>query len=117
MEKALSKLKADGYSQISAIEAEHGHWEGKGVKNGHVNEFKIDPHSGRITLAPSDHPGPDWISIGEVLSILKKNGYSQVTEIEADDGHWEGDGIKNGNAYEFHVDPHTGKITKDERDD
>ena len=46
-----------------------------------------------------------------------ESGYGSVTKIEADDGHWEGEGMKNGQKYEFHVDPHSGAITKDEPDD
>ena len=35
-------------------------------------------------------------------------------KLEADDGHWEGDATKGGIAYEIHVDPHTGDLTKTE---
>jgi len=34
-----------------------------------------------------------------------KSGYTQVTELEADDGRWEGEGIKNGQKMDFHADP------------
>nr|WP_298373261.1 PepSY domain-containing protein [uncultured Halomonas sp.] len=68
-------------------------------------------------LSFADQPGQDWISMDKVKSILKEDGYSQVSEIKADDGHWEGEGMKNGEKYEFHVDPHSGDITKNERDD
>ena len=65
----------------------------------------------------ADRPGDDWISISKALSIVEQHGYSQVSEIEADDGHWEGEGMKNGKPHEFHVDPHSGKITKDRVDE
>jgi hypothetical protein len=69
-----------------------------------------------LTAAPTlaDQPGADWISIEQVTSKLMAAGYSSISEIEADDGHWEGEGMKNGQKHEFHVDPHTGAITKDE---
>ena len=41
------------------------------------------------------------------------NGYTSITELEADDGRWEGEGMKNGVKMEFHVDPKTGVITKE----
>lgn len=66
------------------------------------------------TSAMADTPGQNWMPMEKVISVLKNNGYSQISEIEADDGHWEGDGIKNGVKHEFHVNPHTGKITKDQ---
>lgn len=36
--------------------------------------------------------------------------------MEADDGHWEGKTTKGTQRIEFHVDPHSGKITKAEPD-
>lgn len=70
------------------------------------------------TAAPAlaDQPGADWISVEQAKSKLMEAGYSSVTKIEADDGHWEGKGMKNGQMREFHVNPHTGAITKDEVD-
>ncbi|RZL74131.1 MAG: PepSY domain-containing protein, partial [Sphingomonas sp.] len=50
-----------------------------------------------------------------VTTMLAKRGY-KVTKIEADDGHWEGEAARRGAQYEFHVDPHNGKVTKLERD-
>lgn len=65
----------------------------------------------------ADQPGADWISQQQAQEALKAAGYTQITKIEADDGHWEGEGMKkDGMKYEFHVDPHSGKVTKDEMD-
>lgn len=74
---------------------------------------------GALASAPAwaDQPGADWISKEKAEATLKTAGYTQITKIEADDGHWEGEGVKSdGQKYEFHVDPHNGKITKDEID-
>ena len=67
-------------------------------------------------LAKEDKPGPDWIPAGQVKQKLMDAGYSSITELEADDGHWEGEGVKNGVKMEFHVDPKTGAITKEKPD-
>ena len=66
--------------------------------------------------ALADRPGADWISAEEARSKVKAAGYSSVFSIEPDDGHWECKGIKNGRVHEFHVDPRTGAITKDQPD-
>lgn len=66
--------------------------------------------------ALADKPGADWISVEQAKAKLVVAGYSNVTKIEADDGHWEGKGVKNSQVHEFHVDPHTGAVTKDEVD-
>ncbi len=39
-----------------------------------------------------------------------------MTKIEADDGRWEGEGIKNGKKMEFRADPKTGAITHEKPD-
>jgi hypothetical protein len=65
----------------------------------------------------ADQPGADWISMAQAQQTLKAAGYTQVSKIEADDGHWEGEGYKqDGKKYEFHIDPHSNKIIKDEID-
>jgi uncharacterized membrane protein YkoI len=76
--------------------------------------------AGVMSAAPAwaDQPGTDWkVTKDQAESTLKAAGYTSITKIEADDGHWEGEGTKaDGMKYEFHVDPHSGKITKDEMD-
>lgn len=76
--------------------------------------------AGFMSAAPAwaDQPGTDWkVTKDQAESTLKAAGYTSITKIEADDGHWEGEGTKaDGMKYEFHVDPHSGKITKDEMD-
>ncbi|KQT55047.1 peptidase [Methylobacterium sp. Leaf456] len=67
-------------------------------------------------LAGSDKPGADWIPADQVRQKLMDSGYTSITELEADDGHWEGEGMKNGVKMEFHVDPKSGAITKEKPD-
>jgi len=71
--------------------------------------------SGISTPALADVPGRNWISSAKVTAMLAKRGY-RVTKIEADDGHWEGDAVRRGLKYEFHVDPRSGQVTKMKRD-
>jgi hypothetical protein len=70
-----------------------------------------------INLASADQPGPDWMPMEQVKAKVMQSGYTQVTKLEADDGQWEGEGIKNGQKMEFHADPKTGQITSEEPDD
>lgn len=69
------------------------------------------------TPALADRPGADWISIEQATQKAKDAGYAQVTEIEADDGRWEAKGVKNGQTYEFHIDPRSGAISNEHLDD
>jgi Peptidase propeptide and YPEB domain len=70
-----------------------------------------------LDFAYADKPGPDWMPAQQVIEKVLKSGYSQVTKIEADDGRWEGEGIKNGQKMDFHADPKTGEIVSEKRDD
>ncbi|HJS87361.1 MAG TPA: PepSY domain-containing protein [Acetobacteraceae bacterium] len=72
--------------------------------------------AGGATTAFADMPGPDWMPFEQVVQKLKEAGYTQIAELQADDGHWEGEGMKNGRKMEFHADPRTGVITSEHPD-
>ena len=72
---------------------------------------------GASTMARTDPPGPDWMPMEQVKAKVLQSGYSQVTKLEADDGRWEGEGIKNGRRMDFHADPKTGVIVSEKLDD
>jgi len=42
---------------------------------------------------------------------MQAQGYSGIL-IEADDGRWEGEAIRDGRIIEFHADAHTGRIIR-----
>ncbi|WP_327437756.1 PepSY domain-containing protein [Pseudomonas donghuensis] len=66
----------------------------------------------------AQQPGDDWkVDQTEAEATLKAAGYTRIIKIEAEEDHWEGEGIKqDGMKYEFNVDANSGKITKDERE-
>ena len=65
----------------------------------------------------ADTPGADWMPMDQVKQKLMSAGYTTVTKIEADDGHWEGEGVKAGKKMQFHADPKTGAITSEKPND
>ena len=79
--------------------------------------FAVALSMGSLNLARADQAGPDWMAAQQVIEQVLKSGYTQVTKLKADDGRWEGEGIKNGQKMEFHADPKTGVITSEELDD
>lgn len=60
--------------------------------------------------ARADTPGPDWMPMEQVIDKLKAAGYSSIHALEADDGRWEGEGMKNQRIMDFAVDPRSGAI-------
>ncbi len=79
--------------------------------------FAVALSAGSLSLARADQPGPDWMPAQQVIEQVLKSGYTHVTELKADDGRWEGEGIKNGQKMDFHADPKTGVITFEKLDD
>ena len=82
--------------------------------------FAVALSAGSLNLARADQPGPDWMPAQQVIEQVLKSGYTQVTQLEADDGRWEGEGgegIKNGQKMDFHADPKTGVIIFEKLDD
>lgn len=71
---------------------------------------------GPASHALADEPGADWMPIDQVVQKLMAAGYTNISEIEADDGRWEGKGMKNGQKMEVHVDPRTGAIISEKPD-
>lgn len=58
-----------------------------------------------------DKPGADWIRKEELVKKMQSQGYSSIVA-EADDGHWEGEAVKDGKIVKFHADAHTGKVIR-----
>jgi hypothetical protein len=65
---------------------------------------------GGVALA-KDQPGADWMTKANLKKQMESQGYSAIV-VGADDGHWEGEAVKDGRIVEFHADGKTGKITK-----
>jgi hypothetical protein len=65
---------------------------------------------GAFTMVRADQPGPDWMPMEQVIAKVLQSGYSLISKLEADDGRWDGEGIKNGKKMDFHADPKTGVI-------
>ena len=64
-------------------------------------------------LALADKPGADWLSHAQVTEKLMAQGFTRIIKIEADDGHWEVDAVKDdGKTYEVDVDPRSGALIK-----
>jgi len=61
----------------------------------------------------ADPVGPDWMPIDQVAKKLQAAGYSMISEISADDGQWEGKGMRDGKRVKFYVDAKTGTVIRD----
>lgn len=57
------------------------------------------------------------LSLAEIVSKLEKLGYGPIVEASLDDGSWEVELYKDDLAYELLVDPLTGEVLSEHRDD
>ena len=72
-------------------------------------KFSLDKDKIKVLLLEGVNPN--------TVETFRAAGYTNITGLKADDGHWEGKGVKNGKIMEFHVDPRSGALTKEEIDD
>ena len=70
-----------------------------------------------ITVAPGDAPVKGPLPMTAVVERLEKDGYSPFTELSMDDGAWEVEVYKDDVPYELTVDPGSGEILSEHRDD
>ena len=71
-----------------------------------------------ITAAPGDAAKPEEVRpIVKVVRQLEQAGYAPFTELSMDHDVWEAEVYKDDVPYELHVDPQTGEILSEHRDD
>lgn len=70
-----------------------------------------------ITAAPGDATTKGPLPMTKVVELLEKDGYSPFTELSMDDGAWEIEVYKDDVPYELTVDPDSGEILSEHRDD
>lgn len=69
-----------------------------------------------MAVAKADLPPKDALPAADIAEQLEKAGYTPI-EISFDDGVWEVDVYQNEKPLELAVDPRSGKILYEHRDD
>ncbi len=73
---------------------------------------------GLSPLSLADERPPEGAQpISELAKMIEEQGYSPITEISFDRGQLEVEAYKGTNKRELKVDPKSGKILSDRRDD
>jgi uncharacterized membrane protein YkoI len=54
--------------------------------------------------------------LSEIVRILEEQGYSPIVDIEFDDARWEVEAYNEGVKRELRVDPASGQIISDRKD-
>ena len=69
------------------------------------------------TSIAAEMPPQDAKPLSEIVLTLEKQEYSPIVEIEFEEGKWEVKAYKEGVKRKLGVDPISGKIVSDRKDD
>ncbi len=107
-------LEAQGYTKVDDVEFDDGMWKADARSaDGQRVELRIDPASGQVY--PED--AVSTLSEADVRAKLSAAGYSNVHDVDFDDGVWTADAKDSGGRdLEVTLDPDTGKVIGKERD-
>lgn len=117
LEQAVAKAQAAGYTSIRGAEYEDGAWEIRSNRpDGSRLTVFVDATTGDI-LSPAQ-PGQTQLAPAEVMAKLAAAGYSEVRELEREDGFWTAEVRSTaGFSRDVRVHPISGAVTNEAWDD
>lgn len=109
-----AQLEASGYTGIHDLEFEDGMWKADAKSaDGNKVDVRLDPRTGRIF--PEDRVSQ--LGESDVRAQLSVAGYSNVHDVEFDDGLWKAEAKdRSGQDVELRLDPDTGEIVGKKKD-
>lgn len=117
LEQATRVAQQAGYGAVRGAELDDGVWEvlASGADGRRVT-VHIDATSGEI-LSPAQ-PGQRQLGIDDVMARLAAAGYTDVRELERDDGFWVAE-VRTSMGFErdVRVHPLTGAVDVERWDD
>jgi hypothetical protein len=107
-------LTEKGYTRIDDLDFEDGAWETDATSaDGNRVDVRVDPASGKVFAEAL----VSTLSEDDVKAKLSAEGYSQVHDVDFDDGVWKAEAERdNGKNVEIHLDPKDGRILHVEND-
>jgi uncharacterized membrane protein YkoI len=112
--EVVQKAEQAGYSAIEDVEFDDGLWElDATAPDGRRVDLLMDPRTGEI-LDPRAAPA---VTAADVARMLEAQGYSNVHDIELDDGRYEVEAVNAaGQQVDLKLDPRDGRILSEQQD-
>jgi hypothetical protein len=107
-------LAGQGYRNINDVNFKEGVWTADALSlDGKHVELTLDPETGKVVT----DEGIATISRGAVTAILTASGYTNIHDIDFEDGVWKVEANDSGGRdVELKVDPNSGKVLGSEMD-
>jgi hypothetical protein len=109
-----------GYAPVIDASFDDGRWEVEAVKDGRQYELAVST-DGQITATHEDdrdeRPASDAMPLSKLLANLGNHGWSPISEAGFERRTWEIEAYKSDVKHELRVDPNTGEVLRERRDD
>ncbi len=117
----VEQLEQQGYGPFTEVSFDDGYWEVEAYKQEAPYELAVDARSGRILSEHRDDAEPrpprDSQPLSRLLRTLNTAGYHAISEVSFERRYWEVESLRADGKHEIHVDPKTGEVINDRRDD
>lgn len=113
--QAQDKLTAAGYEEVRELELDDGFWEAEARSaDGRWTDVRVHPASGKVYAEGATAK----LDAKAVASKLAAAGYTNVRDLDFDDGVWTVDArTKAGANVDLAVDPDDGAVLSERPDD
>ncbi|SKA06321.1 PepSY domain-containing protein [Novilysobacter spongiicola] len=114
-DQAQAKLTAAGYESVRDLKMDDGFWEADARRaDGRWIDVRVHPASGKV-YAEDTTAKLDAEAVGRKLTAA---GYTNVRDIDFDDGVWTADArTRDGAEVDLAVDPDDGTVLVEHPDD
>jgi uncharacterized membrane protein YkoI len=114
-EEVKALLETSGYVDIREVEYDDGLWEAEATRSdGRRVDLHVDPLNREVLDAADEG---SWISREVLSDQLRSKGYTQLRDLEREDGLWELEAMDpQGQAVELRLSARDGRILHSQPD-
>jgi hypothetical protein len=116
----VNGLEEMGYTPIVEVSFDDGVWEVEAYKGQAAFELLVNPKTGEVVSEHPDDGDPkppaDALLLSKIIEGLEKAGYSDLNDLSFERQSWEAEATHENERRELRVDPISGKVISDRRD-